>query len=447
MSKGKSITLLSIVSVLVAIMLVMTFIRFPIGIHNYNSVLGAIELDYDVDGGTAYTLKLSKDNIKDVEDIDEVIKTIDYRLGELGYDNYSIKTVKSPDKDVEDYDIRIELMEKETTASDIGVAMQYGVVEFYGGTSANPTDKILTDVSAIKDARYIGSFSGVGENGENITQYGVTITFTDEAYEELIKAMDDASANSESYYLEIKMEESTTPLLSGSSAISKDYFVGKSLTVYPQSLEYAKQLALLMRTGGLEYRYEIDAKATTTVSSPYGQDVALKCVIAVSVLVVAIMVAFIVIYKKLGVIFALSTLLFILGETWMLIAVPGLILSIGGVFGIILATVLTAYGSFVIAKRIKDEYVNSQKTVKAAIKKGFRQSIVPIINTCVVSGIVAGLLFAFASGFIKGFAITFGIGVGVSLITNLLFTRMYSSLIFPLVKNKEKFLNFKREEA
>jgi hypothetical protein len=90
MSKGKSITLLSIVSVLVAIMLVMTFIRFPIGIHNYNSVLGAIELDYDVDGGTAYTLKLSKDNIKDVEDIDEVVKTIDYRLGELGYDQLRV---------------------------------------------------------------------------------------------------------------------------------------------------------------------------------------------------------------------------------------------------------------------------------------------------------------------------------------------------------------------
>ena len=84
MSKGKSITLLSIISVLVAFVLVMTFIRFPIGINNYNSVLGAIELDYDIEGGTAYTLKLAKDNVEDVEDVDKVVKTLDYRLRELG---------------------------------------------------------------------------------------------------------------------------------------------------------------------------------------------------------------------------------------------------------------------------------------------------------------------------------------------------------------------------
>ena len=66
MNKGKSITLLSIVSVIIAFVLVMTFIVFPVGVKNYNSLLGAVELDYDLEGGVAYTLTLSKDNEEEV---------------------------------------------------------------------------------------------------------------------------------------------------------------------------------------------------------------------------------------------------------------------------------------------------------------------------------------------------------------------------------------------
>ena len=76
MSKSKSITLLTIVSVLMAFILVMTFARFPIGVKdNYVSALGAIELDYDIDGGVAYTLSLASDNEEEVDDINAVIKT------------------------------------------------------------------------------------------------------------------------------------------------------------------------------------------------------------------------------------------------------------------------------------------------------------------------------------------------------------------------------------
>jgi hypothetical protein len=54
MGKGKSITLLTIISVLMAFILVMSFARFPVGeVKNYNSLLGAIELDDDLEGGEA----------------------------------------------------------------------------------------------------------------------------------------------------------------------------------------------------------------------------------------------------------------------------------------------------------------------------------------------------------------------------------------------------------
>ena len=50
MKKGTSIVLLSIISAIMAFMLVMTFVRFPVGaVKNYNSVLGAIELDHGME--------------------------------------------------------------------------------------------------------------------------------------------------------------------------------------------------------------------------------------------------------------------------------------------------------------------------------------------------------------------------------------------------------------
>ena len=69
MSKGKSITLLTIISVLMSLLLVMTFLRFPIGVKDYNSPIGAIKLDYDIAGGVAYTLALNENNEEEIDDL------------------------------------------------------------------------------------------------------------------------------------------------------------------------------------------------------------------------------------------------------------------------------------------------------------------------------------------------------------------------------------------
>lgn len=437
MSKRKAITLLSIVSVLVAFVLVMTFIRFPIGIKNYNSAIGAIEPDYDLQGGTAYTLTLSEDNEEEVKDINQVVDTLEYRLSELGYTLYTVKAVKSTDETVKDYDIRIETKTTSTLANDIAVVAAYGEIKLYGGTSANPTTEILEDVDAIADAQYLG----VQVNGTT-PYYPVSITFTQEGYDGLMELMDAVESGS-SYYLEIKLGE--TVLLSGSSAITKEYFNKKSLPVTLTDETAAKQMALQIRTGGLAYHYEISDPETIT--SNFGTSVDTKSVIIIGALVLLVMAALVVLYRGFGVIGSLSMLLFILAETWMLIAVPNLVVSMGSVIGIIFATILTAVGIAYLLNTINTEYANSEKTVMAAIKKGFKDTLKPILSAGVVSGILAVLLLLFSTGVLKGFASTFGIGVVVGLITTLLFTRMYTALILPLVENKEKFLNLKREDA
>lgn len=438
MSKIKSIFLLSIISVLVTFVLVMTFIRFPIGIRNYNSVLGAIELDYDLQGGTAYNLTLSEDNEEEIEDIDQVIDTLKYRLSELGYNLYSVKAIKSTDATVKDYDIRIETRTTDTLSSDIEVVAAHGVVKLYGGTSANPTTEILEDVLAIADSQYHGMVS----NGEE-TYYQVSITFTQDGYNGLVELMNEAESSDSSYYLEIKLGDKV--LLSGSEAISKTDFSNKTLNVYLSSETYAKQIALQMRTGGLAQLYDISDPVS--ISSPYGSNVATRAAIVIGILVLILFIALVVLYRGLGVIGALSLLLFILLETLMLIAVPGIILSMGGVVGIIMSTLVTAFGVAYVINKVKTEYANSEKTVVASIKKAFKDCLRPVLNAGVVLGIVTILLLAFTSGLANCFAVTFGIGIVIGLITTLLFIRMYTYLILPLVKNKEEFFNLKRQEV
>ena len=431
MNKGKSITLLSIISVIVAFVLVMTFIRFPVGIKNYNSLLGAIELDYDLGGGTAYTLTLAQDNEDEVTNIDDVVDTLSYRLDALGYGVYIVKAVKSMDEGVEDYQIRIETKTTDTLAADMAVVTAFGELKFFGGTEENPTTEILQDVNVVKSAKYKGEVT--------TGSHEIDIEFTKEAFNELKKNIDAGT-----YYLKITLGENEAgeENVLFTDEITMDYFQKRVMPLYSQSEAAARQMALQMSSGGLAYKY--DLSNAETISSPFGEDIALKCAVAVITLAVILMAVMIIVYKGFGVITALASLLFILAEGWLLIGVPGIVLNLGGVVGVMSAIVLNAIGMVILAKRVKEEFVNSEKTAKAALSKAFKEAFIPTINVNVIALIFALLLFAFTNGVIKGFAITFGIGAIVATISTLVFTRMYNALIMPLAKDKEKFIGFKR---
>ncbi len=439
-NKAKPITLLSILSVIMVFVLVMTFLRFPIGVKNYNSVVGAIDLDYDIVGGTAYTLTISDENIEEVEDVESVLETLRYRMRELGYGVFNVEAVKSTEVGVEDYEIRIEAKTTDTLESDIAVATAYGEIAVYGGTASSGNPEILEDIEIVENAKYLGSQT----DGET-TSYVVGITFTDEAYNQIMEMIDEASASedssSTSFYMGIKLGE--TDLLS-EGVVTKDYFSNKTLTVTSGSETGAKQMALQVRSGGLAYKY--DVSEGVSVLSPYGEKVALKCLLAIVAILVVAFVFYAVAYNGFGLIMSLSLLAFALIETLMLIAVPGITLSMGGVVGIGFAIIITAFSLVLTANSVKKELVYTEKTVKAAVKKGFRDTIMPIVNVFVVSAIVAICILIFATGALKGFAITFGIGVVIGIVAALAFSRMFSYLILPIANYSEKFLGVKRGE-
>ncbi len=457
MKKGKSITLLTILSILMACLLVITFARFEVGVYNFNSALGAIELDYDIGGGRAYVATLAKDNIEEVGDkIDDVIKTVENRMEALGYSVFSVKAVKSIEEGVVDYDLVITakaplnsrgISDVDALTKDVNVAVAFGELEFYGDAAADPGEdkKILTDMNVIADAVCLDSVTR-----NDIVYYPVKITFTKEAFDEISKLLRE---NNDKYYLKIML--GSTVVMNASTegnALNSSYFDGRSLQITIDSETAgsvaaaeaaAKQTALQIKSGGLAYKYELDD--SYDVSAPVGENVPLVSAIAIAVLIVLIIVALIVLYKIYGVVFSLSLIIFICLEIVMLIAVPGIKLSLGGIVGILLSTLVVCDGFIITIKRIKEEFERG-KTLKSAVKVGYKRALLPIISIGVIAGVVALAVFAFASGSLRCFGITFGIGVVLGVVINLLITRMYSAILLSLVNYNEKAVNFKRTE-
>ncbi len=432
--KGKPITFLSILSFVMVFLIVMTFVRFPIGLKNYNSVLGAIDLDYDMVGGVSYTLDyLEDENLEDVEDVNEILDVMRYRMNALGYETFSVKAVKSTDSNVKDYDVRIEAKATDSIDSDISVVAAYGEVSIFGGTDESSATEILTEKDPIKSAKYSGSGVRYDAEGNEVTAYIATINFTDYGYDELKKLIKENG----SYYVAIKLGETTI----FSETLNSERFT-QSFDISYLNESAVRQVALQIDSGGLAFKYEV--KEGVTITSPYGENMGLKSTLFVVILLVLIIVALCVLYRAIGGIMSFSLVCFIVLEVIMLIAVPGIVLSMGGVFGIVLSTIVTALCLALTADKIKTEYANSEKTVKAAVKKGFADSLFPIININVVCAVVAVLLFAFTTGAVNCFAITFGIGSVLGLISSIAFSRMFASMVLPICEYDEKVLNLKR---
>lgn len=439
MKKGTSIALLSIISAIMAFMLVMTFVRFPVGaVKNYNSVLGAIELDHGMEKSVVYSLTLDKESdIPSDEQMDEVLETLDYRFCALGYQNTSIKKVKNVNSDI--YSVRIEINpdineyyepDTEVINSAVDAAIKYGTLQFYSGTtSSDINNELFAEIeNPLKSVKNIGF-------NEYSQSYGVKVEFTNKAYDVITGLMAEGD-----FYFKVMLGEET--LLNASEPLTASYFQDQSITFNAGSSELADQMALQIRSGGLDYKFERSDVAF--VSNYLGDNVTTVALIALGALLILAIAALVVFNKGFGVISGMSLLAYALIYLAMFIAVPGVRLSIGGVIGMALATILAVDGMVTTGKRISEELA-SGKTVKSAVRTGFKRALTPNLSSGIVTAVISLLLFIFVSGEVKTFAIVFGIGVVVASIASILLTRLFAATILPLVKNKEAFLKRSKE--
>lgn len=452
MGKKKSMALLIVLSIVLALFTAMTFVNFHIpfvkeGTREFNSFLSIADLDVDLEEGRAYTLTLNEDS-EEVEDIEEVRTTLSERLNGLGYSNYKLTcTQETADSE---YEIRIFVKEKTNsseTDSDIATVAAYGEVVF--ANADNTT--IVTGKEAIKDAVAVETTDG--EVGYTM----VNIEFTDYGYQTILDAITAfeeaqvAAGTSEQFTLKIVLGDDFENALLNSTISSADFSAYNgiiSVTVGDETMDAnakmasAERLALQIKTGGLAYKYDVSSSAI--VSALYGANVKIAILIAVLAVIVIVMVLMGVFFKGIGLAMDIALLAQVDLQIFLLWAIPNVTVSIGSVIGFVLAFLLSSSVMALCAYKIKKGFAEG-KTVKAAVKNAYGKSLLTALDVHVVTGGLALALVFGAVKAVKGFAVTFGLGVVVSMLVSLALAHLLVSIIVGISGGKENFLGVKRE--
>lgn len=200
--------------------------------------------------------------------------------------------------------------------------------------------------------------------------------------------------------------------------------------------EEAEELASLIRAGSLPF--DLNVIQMKNVGARLGAD-ALATGIKADIVGVALVLAFmLIVYKLLGLAADLALLLYIALEL-ILLNLLNVTLTLPGIAGFVLSVGMAVDANIVIFERIKEELI-SGKTLRSAVKNGFKRATPAILDGNITTLIAAGVLFFLGSGTIKGFAVTLMTGILLSMLTALFVTRcILKSMIAAGIQNPKYY--------
>jgi SecD/SecF fusion protein len=200
---------------------------------------------------------------------------------------------------------------------------------------------------------------------------------------------------------------------------------GRSIITGSSSVEEAKDLAIVLRSGSLPV--DVNIVEDRTVGPSLGRDSIDQGRKAALIGLVIVMIFMILYYGLSGIIadLALSlNLLFVMA----ILAGFGGTLTLPGIAGIILTIGMAVDANVLIFERIREE-LDSGKTVRASVETGYGRAFLTIVDANLTTIITAIVLYQFGTGPIKGFALTLMIGIICSMYTALFVTRTVFNLI------------------
>jgi len=184
------------------------------------------------------------------------------------------------------------------------------------------------------------------------------------------------------------------------------------------SEQSAHDLALVLRAGALPA--SIKYLEERTVGPSLGAD-SIRHGVQASILSLAVVMVFMLVYYKLSGGNAVLALVLNLVILLAVLALFGAVLTLPGIAGVILTIGMGVDSNVLVFERIREEIRNG-KSAPAAVDAGFDKAFLTIIDTHVTTVVSAFFLFLFGTGPIRGFAISLTIG----LIANV-FTAIYVS--------------------
>lgn len=194
---------------------------------------------------------------------------------------------------------------------------------------------------------------------------------------------------------------------------------GRAVITGQRTLDEAKDLAILLRSGALPVKMSV--MEVRTVGPSLGQDSKDKSVTAFTIGLTLVVLFMLGIYRMAGFVADVALLayvLILLGILYMLSAT----LTLPSIAGIILSIGMAVDANVLIFERFKEE-IASGKVLRLAVQAGFKRAFTTIFDANMTVIITSAILFFLGSGTVKGFAFTLGLGVAVSMFTAITVSR------------------------
>ena len=191
------------------------------------------------------------------------------------------------------------------------------------------------------------------------------------------------------------------------------------------SLQEAKDIALVLQTGALPYDYQTLDR--TDISATLGKDSLSEAWKAATAGLILVAIFLLLFYRFLGLV-AVVGLGIYAAFLYATILIFNVTLTLPGFAGLVLTFGVAADANIVIFERIKEE-VRAGRSMRAAIAQGYRKGFATIVDANVVTAITAMVLFAVATASVRGFALMLLIGTVLSLLTAVVATRAILALL------------------
>jgi preprotein translocase subunit SecD len=192
------------------------------------------------------------------------------------------------------------------------------------------------------------------------------------------------------------------------------------------TLEEAQDLAIKLRSGALPASLEYLEERT--VGPSLGAD-AIRSGIMASLVGLAAVVGFVMVYYKLAglnaIVALILNLLILLGA----LAYFDATLTLPGIAGVILTIGMGVDSNVLIFERIKEE-MRAGKTVRTAISASFSKVFWTVFDSHLTSLIAAAILFQFGTGPVQGFAVTLSIGLIANMFTSIFVSHFLFDLFY-----------------
>ena len=421
MSKKKSIVVITLLSIVIAILGVMSFASFEVRgtIYNYNSIVSIIRQGIDLSGGYYVVLEPeSTSEGTDAELLEKAKDIIRARLDDKGYTEAIINT-QDGNK------IRVEIPQVDDAGEVLQIIGQTGELTFkdsQGNVWLNGQDHIK------------------GAYAANNTQdggYMVVLEFTERGAARFADATNTIK----------DMSDNTLSICLGDTVVSNPQVNEQIVSTTAQitgnfTYEEALSIASVIDSGKLPIKYTVTE--ARSISSKLGSSAGLTSILMAAVGLAIIFVIMLIRYRGLGLTACISLICYCLLYIVFLAIIPNIQLTLPGIAGILLAIGMAVDASIVIFERIREEYALG-KTAEAAVAHGFKRATITVLDSNVTTIFAAIILWAVCPGTIKGFAITLLIGIVLALFTAIVLSKWLLKVFNPLVENQEKFLNLKRE--